>query len=190
LDSLKFIVAAHIEFEPSSTPSSSNNDYFDDEDNVNLGSAFDYQLNLQYLYQLSIGGHAREFLLEVAKILDMYSQVPTFAFNADCRINLLNPGESEVANRPKPNITTIGLHGLSLAFGVDPLASARNDTSVWLIQRINDSIMAALNKRNFPSRPMLMALNRAGQPNEENGGMARWAKWWSPCWSQFGGLFR
>jgi len=237
LDSLKYIVAAHIEFEQSSAAHSAFKD--EDEDGINLGSAYDYPLDLRYLYQLSIGGHAREFLeqattwhlpslkifsyntgsyigavpdiigfldmhgdglefldldtnlpLEIAKILDRCPQVSTFAFNADCRITpLQNDRESQLTTRPKPNIHTIGLHGLSLAFGVGPVVGAKSATSVALIQRSNDLIMAALNKRNFPnlqrvralSRPMLMDLNDAGQPNVENGGMARWTNWWDTC---------
>ncbi|KAJ2928286.1 hypothetical protein H1R20_g8798, partial [Candolleomyces eurysporus] len=238
LHSLKFIVAAHIEFEPSSSPSC-NQGHDDDERTVNVGCASSYELNLQYLYQLSISGHAREFLdrasqgflpslkifsystglytgavpdailtflqfhgntlefldldtnlpLDIASILDVCPHVSTFAFNADCRIDLLNPSESKLVNRPKPNITTIGLHGLGLAFGVGPPVSSRNETSVIIIQKTNDSIMAALNKRNFPnlqrvralSPTMLVDLYEAGQPNEAFNGMARWTKWWDTC---------
>ncbi|KAF6760232.1 hypothetical protein DFP72DRAFT_100243 [Ephemerocybe angulata] len=232
LDSLKFIVAAHIEFEPGHAVRNEFGD--DDEESVHLGSAFDYQLDLRYLYQLSVVGYAREFLeqsaewimpslkifaynqatyggavpeailgflkvhgdclefldldtnlpVDTRRILDLCPQVSTFAFNADNRIMPHNDRESEVVNRPRPNIHTIGLHGLSLAFGVGPANTAMATTR--LTQRSNDLIMAALSKRNFPnlqrvralSRPMLMDLNRAGQPNEDNGGMARWTNWW------------
>ncbi|TEB38425.1 hypothetical protein FA13DRAFT_1620823 [Coprinellus micaceus] len=233
LNALKFIVAAHIEFE------SGPKDPDDEEESLNLGSAGQHQLNLKYLYQLSVVGFAKEFLeqalqwpmpslrvfsyntgsytgavpavihdflkvhgdglefldldtylpLEIANILDQCPQVTTFAFNADCRITPHNDVESEIVNRPRSNVHTIGIHGLSLAFGVGAVVAAKNPTIVTITQKSNDLNMAALNKRNFPnlqriralSRPMLLDLNRAGQPNEDNGGMARWARWWDTC---------
>lgn len=238
LVSLEYLVAAYIEFE-ASPASSSSACADDDEEGPRLGSAHDYEVNLPYLYQLSIVGHAKEFLeqsanwnlpsirilsyamglyngsvpeailnflrvhgntlefldldtnlpLDVATILDRCPNVSTFAFNADRRIMPNNDIESEIVHRPRPNIHTIGLHGLSLAFGVGAVLAAKNDSAVRITQKSNDLNMAALNKRNFPNlqrvralgRQMLWDLNQAGQPNEENGGMARWTNWWDTC---------
>lgn len=122
----------------------------------------------------------------IINTLDYCPQLQTFCFDADWSFDN-NDIETEMGYRPRPTITTIGLHGLSHAFGVGNVGSKA--VSSRTIQANNDKNMAALNKRNFPnlqriralSRSMLANLNDAGQPSEDYGGMARWEKWWDRC---------
>ncbi|KAF9547469.1 hypothetical protein CPC08DRAFT_745201 [Agrocybe pediades] len=133
-------------------------------------------------------------ILDVATILDLCPNICTFSFNCDWRISPHDEISSQLARVPHPNITSIGLHGLSSAFGVGlgaPRASPLDPTEFYrsMTQRSNDLNMAALNKRNFPnlqrvralSRTMLNDLNRADGPNVENGGYERWNRWWTHC---------
>lgn len=132
-------------------------------------------------------------LLDVATILELCPNISTFTFNCDWRIMPHDDIASQITRRPHPNITSIGLHGLSFAFGVgistpqpslDPM-----DLYTSMTQRSNDLNMAALNKHNFPnlqrvralSRIMLNGLNRADGPNVDNGGYERWNRWWHYC---------
>ncbi|KAF8960422.1 hypothetical protein BDZ97DRAFT_1665771 [Flammula alnicola] len=133
-------------------------------------------------------------LVDVSTVLDLCPNLSTFTFNADWRIMPNDDVSSELTNRPHMHITTIGLHGLSYAFGVG-YAAAR--TSVDPIRsrimwRSNDLNMAALNRQNFPklrrvralSRNMLSDLNNENGPSLESGGYDRWNKWWNGCVSQ------
>ncbi|KAH6913952.1 hypothetical protein BKA70DRAFT_1396800 [Coprinopsis sp. MPI-PUGE-AT-0042] len=127
------------------------------------------------------------FGLEIAKLLDYCPQLQTFTFNADWIST--DEVESEIVRRPRPTITTIGLHGLSHAFGVGLAASTSNLAHSRGFQKANDTNMAALNRRNFPNlqriralnRGMLTDLNAAGQPSYDLGGMERWERWWDRC---------
>ena len=131
--------------------------------------------------------------VDVPTILDICPALTTFTFNADWRINPTG-AVSNITKRPHPHISTIGLHGLSYAFGVGtPVgAIAGEDWSPLLTQimrRHNDSNMAALNKANFPklqriralSQSMLNALNKSDGPSGENGGYDRWNRWSTAC---------
>ncbi|TFK20786.1 hypothetical protein FA15DRAFT_673188 [Coprinopsis marcescibilis] len=232
LDSLKFVVAAHIEFESSSSTGEA------EDECVHLGSAHDLQLNLRHIRQLSVRGYTQLFIeqaigwlmpsltmfsvdsgisegdlpdvagfiaqhgegllfldldtslaLDVAKILDRCPQLNSFTFNADWGIISNDDKESEIVNRPRPTITTIGLHGLSHAFGVGVAALSATSTHSRISQRSNDMNFMALNKKNFPNlrrirvldRSVLKGLNEAGQPSVESGGMERWQRWWDRC---------
>ena len=132
--------------------------------------------------------------VDVPTILDICPALTTFTFNADWRIN--PTGAGNITKRPHPHISTVGLHGLSYAFGI-PVglnvgAVASEDWSPLLTQirrRHNDLNMAALNKTNFPklrriralSRSMLNALNKSDGPSGENGGYDRWNRWSTTC---------
>ena len=129
--------------------------------------------------------------VDVPTILDMCPALTTFAFNADWRINPMET-VSNITRRPHPRISTIGLHGLSYAFGVPLGAASDDDWSPLLTQirrRYNDLNMAALNKSNFPklqriralSQSMLNALNKTDGPSGENGGYDRWNRWSTTC---------
>ncbi|KAF8157206.1 hypothetical protein B0H34DRAFT_658290 [Crassisporium funariophilum] len=124
-------------------------------------------------------------VVDVPSILDLCPTLTTFTFNADWRL-LSGDDSNGFTKRPHLHITTIGLHGLSYAFGVGYFADSamRNE-----ITRRNDLNMSALNKRNFPklqriralSRIMLTDLNRADGPSTECDGYNRWNKWWHMC---------
>jgi len=101
---------------------------------------------------------------------------------------------SNITKRPHPHISTIGLHGLSYAFGIPVRApaGAGEEWSPLLTQirrRHNDLNMAALNKVNFPrlhriralSQSMLNALNKSDGPSNDNGGYDRWNRWSTTC---------
>lgn len=62
LDSLPYVVAAHIHFTSSSNSSSEDDDARSDFGSVRLGSASNVHLNLRYLQQLSLKGNFQEFL--------------------------------------------------------------------------------------------------------------------------------
>ena len=133
--------------------------------------------------------------VDIPTILDICPALTTFTFNADWRINPSGT-VSNIAKRPHPHVSTIGLHGLSYAFGI-PVGSpvgavAGEDWSPLLTQirrRHNDLNMAALNKNNFPklqriralSQSMLNALNKSDGPSGENGGYDRWNRWSTTC---------
>ena len=144
--------------------------------------------------------------LNVPIILDLCPELNTFAFNADWTLSV--PGDdgnlseqgikdldlpnatlvSRLVRRPHEKITTIGLHGLMRAFGMDFMN--QNDTwRSWAgqpIRRSNDLNVNALDKIAFPnlkrvralSRPLLVALNRSDGPSQQGGGMERWERWW------------
>ena len=125
--------------------------------------------------------------LDVPTILDICPSLTTFIFNADWRINQTG-AYSSITKRPHPHISTIGLHGLSYAFGTfeggdwSPLLTT-------IRRRHNDLNMAALNKADFPklqriralSQSMLNALNKSDGPSGENGGYDRWNRWSMAC---------
>jgi hypothetical protein len=132
--------------------------------------------------------------VDVPTILDICPNLTTFTFNADWRINPTDT-VSSITLRPHPHVSTIGLHGLSYAFGIPVRAPAGavtgEDWSPLLTQircRHNDLNMAALNKANFPklkrvralSQSMLNALNKSDGPGE-NGGYDRWYRWSTTC---------
>lgn len=142
--------------------------------------------------------------LDVPTILDLCPMLTTFSFNADWRVQppgeeVQAPGSTTVAmanqtmstlvNKPHPNITTIGLHGLMYAFGVGYAAeySSVEPLRSHVIRRSNDLNIAALNKHNFPklqrvralSRAMLTDLNEEDGPSEEGGGVERYDSWWN-----------
>ena len=144
--------------------------------------------------------------LNVPIILDLCPELNTFAFNADWTLSV--PGDdgnlseqgikdldlpnatlvSRLVRRPHEKITTIGLHGLMRAFGMDFM----NQDDTWRswagqpIRRSNDLNVNALDKIAFPnlkrvralSRPLLVALNRSDGPSQQGGGMERWERWW------------
>ena len=133
--------------------------------------------------------------VDVPTILDICPALTTFTFNADWRINPTDT-VSNITKRPHTHISTIGLHGLSYAFGVPVRAPAGavigEDWSPLLTQirrRHNDLNMAALNKANFPklqriralSQSMLNALNQSDGPSGESGGYDRWSRWSTTC---------
>ena len=128
-------------------------------------------------------------LLDIRTILDLCPNLSTFTFNADWRVMPHDDAASELTTRPHPNITTIGLHGLSHAFGVGFAAAVGNLDPVRsrVMCRSNDLNVAALNKANFPklqrvralNRNMLSDLNKENGPSIENGGYERWNKWWN-----------
>lgn len=62
LDSLPYIVAAHIHFTSTSDPSTEDDDAQSDFGSVKLGSASNILLSLRYLQQLSVKGHFQDFL--------------------------------------------------------------------------------------------------------------------------------
>ena len=135
--------------------------------------------------------------VDVPTVLDICPALTTFTFNADWRLNVLG-GVCNITKRPHLHISTIGLHGLSYAFGI-PVGSslgavAGEDSSYWsplLTQirgRYNDLNMAGINKSNFPklrriralSQSMLNGLNRSNGPSSEIGS-ARWNRWSTTC---------
>ncbi|PPR05316.1 hypothetical protein CVT26_011575 [Gymnopilus dilepis] len=132
--------------------------------------------------------------LDVAAILDLCPNLLTFSFNADWRLPLHGENASQLTKHPHQNIVTIGLYGLSSAFGVGAfgdsggsgLASAHT-LMARVSQRSNDWNVAALTRQNFPklrrvralSRPMLRDLNKFDGPSKDNGGYERWNKWWN-----------
>jgi len=117
--------------------------------------------------------------VDVPVMLDLCPNLVTFTFNADWPIRRHPPS---LVNRPHRRITTIGLYGLTHAFGV-------RSTGAMGITRYNDSNIAALNRSNFPqlqriralSRSMLKDLNDENGPSTVNGGYERWNKWWNAC---------
>jgi len=131
--------------------------------------------------------------VDVPTVLDICPALTTFTFNADWRINVFGT-VSNITKRPHPHISTIGLHGLSYAFGI-PVGSPLGTVEDWsplltqIRRRHNDLNMAALNKSNFPklqriralSQSMLNALNRSDGPSRENGGYDRWNRWSTTC---------
>jgi len=131
------------------------------------------------------------FRLPIAQLLDFCPQLTALAFNGDWRISPSDEVQSKLVNQPLLNVTTVGLHGLTHAFGVGVTAAATSLAQARIIQRSNDLNMAALNKMNFPNLQriraldgsMLRDLNTAGQPSLELGGMARWERWWDRCWA-------
>ncbi|KAF9447571.1 hypothetical protein P691DRAFT_731271 [Macrolepiota fuliginosa MF-IS2] len=62
LDSLPYIVAAHIHFTSASSSPSEDDDVGSDFGSVKLGSASNLHLNFRYLQQLSLKGNCQEFL--------------------------------------------------------------------------------------------------------------------------------
>ncbi|KAG6860724.1 hypothetical protein C0995_008167 [Termitomyces sp. Mi166 len=148
--------------------------------------------------------------LDVPEILDLCPKLTSFSFNADWR---LQPPEeampasgslttamatteamSTLVYTAHPNIRVIGLHGLEYAFGVGYAAryAGVDPLRGHVIVRSNELNVAALNKTNFPrlqtvralSRAMLSDLNDADGPSEEEGGMARYDKWWDMLTAQ------
>ncbi|KIM38035.1 hypothetical protein M413DRAFT_448073 [Hebeloma cylindrosporum] len=136
------------------------------------------------LLDLNVSPH-----LDVRTILDLCPNLSTFTFNADWRVMPHDDVASELTTRPHQNITTIGLHGLSHAFGVGFAAAiiTLDPVRSRVTCRSNDLNVAALNKMNFPklqrvralSRNMLSDLNKENGPSMENGGYERWNKWWN-----------
>jgi hypothetical protein len=134
-------------------------------------------------------------LVDVAAVLELCPNLATFTFNADWRVSPHDDVASELAKRPHTRITTVGLHGLSYAFGVG-FAAARMSADPFraqIITRSNDlNIAALLNRQNFPklrrlralNRNMLGDLNEANGPSMENGGYDRWSRWWNACASR------
>ena len=133
--------------------------------------------------------------VDVPTILDICPSLTTFTFNADWRINPTGANNS-ITKRPHPHISTIGLHGLSYAFGIPVgLFEGTASSEDWspllthIRRRHNDLNMAALNKVHFPklqriralSQNMLNALNKSDGPSGENGGYDRWSRWSTAC---------
>lgn len=127
---------------------------------------------------------------DVPLILDLCPNLHTFAFNADWHIRAQNNMASNIVNRPHQHITTIGLHGLSYAFGVGirySQAMVNHRLEANFILHSNDLNITELNKSNFPklhciralNRGMLEDLNMSNGPSES--GYDRWSKWWSAC---------
>jgi len=142
--------------------------------------------------------------LNVPIILDLCPELNTFAFNGDWHLSV--PGEdgnlpeqgiksldlpkatlvSRLVRRPHEKITTIGLHGLMHAFGMDFMNDSWQSWGGNPIRRSNDLNVNSLDKIAFPnlkrvralSRPLLMALNRSDGPSQQGGGMERWERWW------------
>ncbi|KIL64685.1 hypothetical protein M378DRAFT_77851 [Amanita muscaria Koide BX008] len=140
----------------------------------------------------------------VPVILDMCQDLNTFAFNVDWPLSV--PGEdgnlpgsvmkdldlpkatlvNRLVRRPHAKITTIGLHGLMHAFGMDFMGDSWRSWGGPSIRRSNDLNVNALDKITFPnlkrvralSRPLLTALNKANGPSQQGGGMERWENWW------------
>ncbi|KAK2464721.1 hypothetical protein APHAL10511_003297 [Amanita phalloides] len=140
----------------------------------------------------------------VPVVLDLCPELNTFAFNGDWSLSV--PGEdgnlseqdikdltlatatllSRLVRRPHENITTIGLHGLMHAFGMEFINDTWRSWGGSPIRRWNDFNVNALDKIAFPnlkrvralSRPLLVALNRADGPSQQGGGMERWERWW------------
>ncbi|KAF8891483.1 hypothetical protein CPB84DRAFT_1683298 [Gymnopilus junonius] len=133
--------------------------------------------------------------LDVATILELCPNLLTFSFNADWRLPLQGEAASKLTKHPHQNIATIGLYGLSTAFGVGAFAATGTGSGLGsahtllarVSQRSNEWNVAALTRDNFPklrrvralSRPMLRDLNRFDGPSRENGGYDRWNKWWN-----------
>jgi hypothetical protein len=130
-------------------------------------------------------------LLDVRTILDLCPNLSTFTFNADWRVHPHDDFASALTTHPHANITTIGLHGLSHAFGVGLAAAFATTDPIGtrITCRSNDLNVAALTKANFPklqrvralNRNMLGDLNKENGPSVENGGYQRWNKWWNRC---------
>jgi hypothetical protein len=124
--------------------------------------------------------------VDVPTVLDICPGLTAFTFNADWRIIDPTDAVSNITRRPHAHISTIGLHGLSYAFGT-PVDER------WLLAQIrrrdNDLNMATLNKINFPklqriralSQSMLSTLNKYNGPSGENGGYDRWNRWSTTC---------
>jgi hypothetical protein len=130
--------------------------------------------------------------VNIPLVLDLCPNLQTFAFNADWRITQHDNVASSIVNRPHPQITTIGLHGLTYAFGVGTrylMATESNSFEASYAARSNDLNMGALNKRSFPklqrirllSRRVLEELNKSNGPSSESGGYDRWVRWWQAC---------
>lgn len=130
--------------------------------------------------------------VNVPLVLDLCPNLQTFAFNADWRITPHGNVASSIVNRPHPHITTIGLHGLTYAFGVGSrylMATENNSFEASYAAHSNDLNMSALNKRSFPnlqrirllSRKVLEELNKSNGPSSKSGGYGRWVRWWQAC---------
>lgn len=137
--------------------------------------------------------------LDVPTILDLCPALQTFAFDADWHFDgpqsnhVVGKGElvtmTSLVNKQHQNITSIGLHGLHLAFGVGTVATSVDALRARIIRRANDFNFAALNTTYFPrlkciralDRPLLNHLNDAGGPSPEDGCIARWETWWDRC---------
>ncbi|KAF9479495.1 hypothetical protein BDN70DRAFT_690771 [Pholiota conissans] len=133
-------------------------------------------------------------IVDVAAVLDLCPNLCTFTFNGDWRISPHDDVASELTRLPHNNITTVGVHGLSYAFGVG-YAAIRMQADPFrtgITARSNDLNVAALNRRNFPklrrvralNRNLLDDLNQANGPSMENGGYDRWNRWWNACANQ------
>lgn len=132
--------------------------------------------------------------VDIASALDLCPALETLAFNADWPISPADDGASNLTNTPHAGITTVGLHGLSYAFGVG-YAAARllaEPYRAGIITHSNDLNVGALTRRSFPrlrrvravSRNMLTDLNVANGPSVDNGGYDRWNRWWNACAAQ------
>lgn len=143
-------------------------------------------LNLIYL-DLNLKNFA-----DVPVVLDLCPNLCTFAFNSDWRITPHNSNPRTIVNRPHQHIHTIGLHGLSYAFGVGmryKIATKSNSFEAQYAAHSNDLNMAALNKSYFPklrriralNQRVLEELNQSNGPSSENGGYDRWHNWWTSC---------
>ncbi len=130
---------------------------------------------------------------DVPLILDLCPNLHTFTFNADWRIPSRNSLSSHIVNQPHQHITTVGLHGLSYAFGVGTRylqsTTVHHSLEANYAARCNDLNFAALDICNFPklhriravNRCMLEDLNTSNGPSMESGGYGRWSRWRSMC---------
>jgi len=130
--------------------------------------------------------------VDVPVVLDLCPNLCTFAFNSDWRITPHNGNANTIVNRSHQHIHTIGLHGLSYAFGVGmcyQISANSNSFGAQYAARSNDLNMAALNKNYFPklrriralNHRVLEELNKSDGPSSDNGGYHRWHNWWTSC---------
>ncbi|KAJ3517702.1 hypothetical protein NLJ89_g332 [Agrocybe chaxingu] len=127
--------------------------------------------------------------IDLPVVLDLCPNLSTFTFNSDWPFPAQDDGSSELVNHPHWNVTMIGLHGLSYAFGVgyNAVRASSQPMSARLFTRANELNFAALNRRNFPKLQRIRVLSRTvlNDLNDENGpqgeGYQRWSKWWKAC---------
>ncbi|KAJ7141740.1 hypothetical protein C8R43DRAFT_1097724 [Mycena crocata] len=127
--------------------------------------------------------------LPLRRILGLCPSLTTLAFNADWHIA---PGadddDEDTAPLAHDRLTSVGLYGLTHAFGVG--YAAPESLAAVLVTSANDRAIGFLcEKARFPvlrrvrvlSQSVLAALERADGPAEAGGGMERWDRWWEAC---------